>query len=41
MKTPEQDRLLNDVLKNESYLAFRAELRQKPDVRTSAGSKRE
>ena len=29
MKTPEQDRLLDDVLRNESYVAFRAELHQK------------
>jgi len=29
MKTPEQDRLLDDVLRNESYVAFRAELYQK------------
>jgi hypothetical protein len=29
MKTPEQDRLLSDVLRNESYVAFRAELHQK------------
>jgi len=29
MKTPEQDRLLDDVLRNESYVAFRAELYRK------------
>jgi hypothetical protein len=29
MKTPEQDRLLDDVLRNEGYMAFRAELYQR------------
>src|SRR5678816_1459799 len=29
MKTPERDRLLDDVLRNESYVAFRAELYEK------------
>jgi hypothetical protein len=40
MKTPEQERLLTDVLHDESYVAFRSELRQAMLRRLRAGRRR-